>query len=233
MIEKLTSAHPLFDPTSLYGQMRASLRAAGKMRDYFHFPWARTKHATEPMPQEELPGWASRLADIAAALPNEGEVLDIWIARVTFCCSEAASSDRLALGVMRLCLIREADGRDELGCRVVLAEPGQNGEEASRWAGVSFPCRAFLLEPEVVQRLQSLLQERPWQDAFLAETVANHTQVARILAAPELEGEVRGREIVFERMALPDQYGTFPPRRGLLWVVIVCGRSQTTPSDAE
>jgi hypothetical protein len=90
-----------------------------------------------------------------------------------------------------------------------------------------------LLEPEVVQRLQSLLQDRPWQDAFFAETVANHLEVAQILAAaPEVEGEVRGREIVFERLALPDQYDTFPRRRGLLRVVIVCDTSRATPGHA-
>jgi hypothetical protein len=221
MSEKLTSAHPLFDPTSLYGQMRATLGAAGKMRGYFHFLWARARHATELAPQEELPDWLSRLAE--ATPRNEGEALDVWIAEAIFCSTETSSSDRLDAGVIRLCLIREPDGRHTLECRARLAEPGQEGEEASGWAGTSFHCRAFLLEPEVVQRLQSLLQDRPWQMAFLAETVVNYPEVARILAAaPELEGEVRGRDVVFERLPLPDQYDTFPPRRGLLQGVIVC-----------
>jgi hypothetical protein len=234
MIEKIASVHPLFDPTSLYGQMRATLRPAGKMRGYMHFLWARAKGATQAQQSGSRAG-SNGAIHAPGTRPSEAEVLDVWTAQATFCTTEAILPlDGLEQGAIHLCLVREADGRHTLGCRTRVDELIRNPEEAGRWAETSFPCRAFLLEPEVVERLKSLLPEKPWQEAFLAETVANHAEVARILsAAPEMEGEVRGKEIVFEPLPLPERENVLPPRKEPLQVVIVCDTTpRPTPGNA-
>jgi hypothetical protein len=121
-----------------------------------------------------------------------------------------------------LCLVREADDKRLLDLRVGGAR--------------SYPrkarCRAFLLEPEVVARLKSQMGEKPWKQAFLAETVVENFEVARILsAAPEMEGELHNGRALFHRLPMPERYDRLPPRKEPLEVVVVLGSPEDTPAD--
>lgn len=194
MSSQTASVHPLFDPSGLYGRMRGKMRPEGKMRGYIHFLWSRARQRGDGL---SLAKWDA----IAHALtPGEGP----------------------GRAGLELSLESDAEGRRWLRCRGEL-EPGlgrRHGSGSGRTEGV--PCRAFLLEPEAVAALQSLVGERPWLDAFGADA-AHDVEVARILAsAPELEG-VRwpdGR-LAFDRVAVPDCFDAMPPREQPLRVVIV------------
>src|SRR5947209_2701370 len=67
MNESLSQTHPLFDPSSLYNQMRATVRAKHKVRGYWHWLCFQAKGAQEPLPpneprsDRELHGLACRL----------------------------------------------------------------------------------------------------------------------------------------------------------------------------
>jgi hypothetical protein len=123
-------------------------------------------------------------------------------------------------------LVREADGMLTLGAkfRTKLLEWQLSSSDDHRfWRISSWPCRAFLLEPEVVAKLETVLGDRPWTDAFLPEVIAGKFEVAQILAAvPEMEGKMRpGHEIVFDRLRVSERYDTLPPRSAPLQGVIV------------
>jgi hypothetical protein len=229
MAEKCASVHPLFVSFSLYGRMRACARAEDKMRGYFHWLWARARHEPESVPHEQRPSGANG----AVHLRDHGEVLDVWLAQATLVAAETdCPAGVLLSGDISLYLVREADGRHTLGCRVRLSELPGRREEVGRLMARQGPCRAFLLEPEVVQRLKSLQPDKPWQEAFSAQTVAGNSEVARVLAAaPEMEGELDGGEILFERLPVPESYSTFPPRQQPLEVVIVCDTTCPARSD--
>jgi hypothetical protein len=230
MTEKCASVHPLFDPSSLYGRMRACARAEDKMRGYFHWLWARAKQEPQSLPHQRSP---SEGADGAVRLWDQGTVLDVWPAQATLVAAETdCLADALLSGEISLYLIREVDGRHTLGCRVQLSQwPGRR-EELGLWLARHGPCRAFLLEPEVVERLKSLLPEKPWQEALSAQTVASNPDVARVFAAaPEMEGELHAGEILFERLAVPESYSTFPPRQQPLQVVIACATTSRATLD--
>lgn len=225
-------AHPLFDPTSQYSRLRASVRAEDKMRGHLHFLWTRLKRGPQPLPEvarltrEESFEWASRLADF--------QVLSVWKHLVL--AAFAVPHQVIALdlrfdGLWCVGLVREADGAHTLGANVHL--PGHfldldlGFPNRSAW-----PCRAFLLEPEIVAKLEAILGDRPWTDAFLPEVIAGKFEVAQILAAvPEMEGTMRhGIEIVFDRLRVSERYDTLPPRSTPLRGVIVLA---PRPSDAD
>jgi hypothetical protein len=95
--------------------------------------------------------------------------------------------------------------------------------------GQPLSCRAFLIEPEVLARLQEVVQkacdvapDKALDHAFAAETVASNVDVARLLSAiPDLDGEVQGHKIRFHRLPIANEFDTFPPRQGPLTVVLV------------
>jgi len=138
-------------------------------------------------------------------------ILDHWDVPTAIAEGDLRAETDPSLASNRVFLVREADGTQTLGVQAkhfIRPRPSH--------------CRAFLLEPEVVERLKALMGDKPWQHAFLAETVASSFDVARILsAAPELEGKVQGYVVVFDRVAVPQQYDRLPPRKQPLQVVIV------------
>ncbi len=232
MSEDTGTVHPLFAPFSLYGRMRACVRAEDKMRGFFHWLWARAKREAQPLPNGYFSSTACA-SDATMPLVDQGKILDVWPAQARLVM--AGTALRLACLpylAVSLYLVHEPDGKNTLGCR---AGPTQltGHPEVAGWASRPCPCRAFLLEPEVVERLGALLAGKPWQEAFSAETIANNGEVARVLAAaPELEGEVGPDEIHFERVPVPERYNTFPPRKELLQVVIVCDTPSAERSTA-
>jgi hypothetical protein len=143
----------------------------------------------------------------------------------------APEEKRGSLREIELYLVREADGKHSLGCRADVREILRDfayEREVERQTPLHHDtarkCRAFLLLPEVVARLKSQMGDKPWQQAFLAENVANNFEIARILScAPEMDGELRNGEIVFDRVPVPDCYDTLPPLKEPLQVVIVYG----------
>jgi hypothetical protein len=93
-------------------------------------------------------------------------------------------------------------------------------------------CRAFLLEPEVFQRLREgllpSLRAREHGLAFFGEVfdravVAQNLEVARILSAlPELEGTFTSPwNFAFRRLPVPDVCVRFPSRPGPINVIVV------------
>jgi hypothetical protein len=124
-----------------------------------------------------------------------------------------------------LVLVREADGTRTVGMSVDPMMVDLYRMRLHRPAS----CRAFLIEPEVLARLQDMVQkachvgpDKALDHAFAAETVAGNLDVARLLSAiPDLDGEVHGAEIRFHRLPIADEFDTFPPRQGPLTVVLV------------
>ena len=90
-------------------------------------------------------------------------------------------------------------------------------------------CRAFLIEPEVLARLEEVVQnaydvgsDQALIHAFATKTVADNLDIARLLSAiPDLEGEAQDHEIRFHRVPIASEFDTFPPRQGPLTVVLV------------
>lgn len=92
-------------------------------------------------------------------------------------------------------------------------------------------CRAFLIEPEVMNRLEAAVSSAApvdgdlLQQGLAAPALASNFDVARLFSAiPELEGTINASgEMRFETFAIPDDCDHFPPRPGPLTVVVVIG----------
>src|SRR5947208_653833 len=145
MTEKRGRLHPLFDPASLYGRMRAGLRPEGKMRGYFHWLWARAKQEMEPFPVRER-SQEQPLGD------SDFRVLDTWRAGISFVAGERVLSLNAAPQMeIDLCLVREKDGKHTVGCHVAADEVSQGWRDnveqrvlLQDWVKHSTCCRAFL-----------------------------------------------------------------------------------------
>jgi WD40 repeat protein len=122
-----------------------------------------------------------------------------------------------------LVLVCEADGTRTVGMRV------EHYSVHMMSLGQPISCRAFLIEPEVLARLQEVVRKAFEVDsdkalihAFEAETIASNMDIARLLSAiPDLDGEVRNHEICFRRLPVAGEFDAFPPRQGPLTVVLV------------
>src|SRR5215204_4348936 len=138
-----TRQHPIFDPTSLYGRMRNSVWAEDKMLGYFCWQKARATRLGLPLPvqspqgeaqrQRELRGLSAQLADGSIEVQDATERVPVRLSR------GGAWEPGRAWGA-RVCLVCEADESRSVGLLV-------EGD-------VLPPCRAFLIEPEGLQRLQ-------------------------------------------------------------------------------
>jgi hypothetical protein len=224
--------HPLFDPSSAYGRMRASVRAEDKMRGYLHWLWVRAKRTQGPLPcasqrpEVERRELACRL-EIVSGGPGI-EVLDALEARAEALVAgptEAILPPRFFADA-ELCLVREVGGPYTLGLLLW---------GAGLFRAAHFRCRAFLLEPEVVERLEGHLGGRPYLDAFHPDAVENNLEVARVLAAvPEMEGDWEGGRspVCFHRLPTTDHYDLFPPRTETLQIVVVLHPADTNPSSS-
>jgi hypothetical protein len=204
MSESKPIRHPFFDPASTYCRMRKSARPEYKMRGYFHWQKARAIRLGLPPGTREL----------KRHIPAGIEVTDAVDVRPVCLLGEL----RYSVAVESLFLARESDGTRTVGMFVT-------GSELESHQPVC--CRAFLIEPEVLARLQEVVGEvdpdNAISRAFTAETIATNLELARLLAAiPDLDGEVQDREIRFHRLPIADEFDTFPPRPGPLMVVLVC-----------
>ncbi len=220
MSERKSPRHPLFDLASAYSRMRKSVRPEYKMRGYFHWQKARAIRLGIPLLQHEdgrppvLRDLASQIGEVDAGALRVTDALDVSPV------SLPRGTEPLDKGIGSLVLVREANGAQSVGLcvrldRVVFPS--------------AVPCRAFLIEPEVLARLQDVVQracevgpDGALPCAFATETVAGHLEVARLLSAiPDLDGEAQGNEICFHRLSIASEFDTFPPRQGPLTVVLV------------
>jgi hypothetical protein len=115
-----------------------------------------------------------------------------------------------------LCLVREADGKRSVGLHLVRAD-------------LAGPSRAFLIEPEGLQRLKEVVAKLSGWDqddalayAFDPEVVASNLEIARMLSAiPDMDGEVIHGQLRFRRLPVPNDLDALPPRPGPLTIVLV------------
>jgi hypothetical protein len=209
MTKTRASVHPLFDPSSRYGQLRAGVRAEGKMRGFFRFRWVCAKLDGLPLPQ----GPGSPAAEAQQLFEEECAsgltLLDSFSVEALFL--STGPLHELGRWRVHLGLIRETENLRALGCKGCVP---LDVSESRR-------CRAFLLHPKVVAKLQARMG-RPLLEAFSAETLEDDPEVARMLAsAPEMEGICREGKAAFDRLPVPDRYDAFPPFDEPLTVVVV------------
>jgi len=118
---------------------------------------------------------------------------------------------------VRLALTREPDGRRYVGVVPEFTVPGPDRL-----------CRAFLMEPEGLERLKRIVVEKTGARPDAALAFAFHPgpltynyDVARMVSAcPDLDGELTDGRVHFCRLPVPDDLEAFPPRPGPLTVVI-------------
>jgi hypothetical protein len=221
MNEEKPRRHPLFSPDSRYSRMRSSVRPENKMRGYFLWLGARAVRRGIEARTNHLPGGAldQRALGLEEPQVNVLDVLEVrpLVLPLTFkgvAAVEAASRAKLFV-------VREEDGANTLG--LILRPVPDTLWDLLRERGRPLSaCRAFLLEPEVVERLAAALQLPPERSsrehvlrrAFAPETLTDNVEVARILSAvPELEGECSAllRKASFRRLPVPATGDGFPP----------------------
>jgi hypothetical protein len=210
MTKTRASVHPLFDSSSRYGQLRAGVRAEGKMLGFFRFRWVCAKLDGLPLPQ----GPGAPVAEAQQLFEEERAsgltLLDSFSAEALFL--STGPLHELGRWRVHFGLIRETDNLRALGCKGCVP---LDVSESRR-------CRAFLLHPKVVAKLQARMGGRPLLHAFSAEVLADDPEVARMLAsAPEMEGVCHDGKVVFDRLPVPDHRDAFPPSEEPLQVVIV------------
>jgi hypothetical protein len=244
MIESEPAVHPLFDPRSLYGRMRAAVRPEDKMRGYFHWLQARAERVAEafqavpPCSPEVLDRLSVRLESLEIEVgvrPGRAEVLaahhvmPLALARAPSRLEVSRVTLRPGDHEADLLLVRESGGGRSFG--MLMSFP----EEVC--GGLLRRCRAFLCEPEVVKHLRLALDAAATSptgevlfQAFQPEAVADNVEVARLLSAlPELDGIIHPPgEARFHRHPIPDGCSQFPPRPAPLSVVVVIDHAPFT-----
>jgi hypothetical protein len=169
-MEPMPTRHPLFDPASQYSQARAGFAPEDKLRGYFRW-LARCLRAETVQ--------TLRLA--AESGPRPALVL------------LAGTPETVVPAQVEVQWTPRKNAPGALRVRLRLINPSALSGRLTLPA----PFRAFLLEPEVVERLSQAI-EAPGQAGesvlprvFSAEVVAGNLEVARVLSAvPELEGIV-------------------------------------------
>jgi hypothetical protein len=227
MGESKPTRHPLFDPASTYSRMRSSARPEYKMRGYFHWQKARairlgaSPPEREPGQEEERQSTLRLLTRRMAVLGEPGGDFHVTDAlRVVPVCLPRGRPDRDPFSGS-LVLVAEAAGTRTVGLWLETHEPTREGHRGA--------CRAFLIEPEVLERIEDVVRkasevepDRALDHAFQAHIIAGNLDVARLLAAlPDLDGEARGPLIHFHRLPVAADFEVFPPRQGPLTVVLV------------
>jgi hypothetical protein len=242
------TVYPLFKPGSGYNRLRSSVRTLDKMRGFYHWLFARAERAKEPLPpveprsEQELRNLACRLeGDCAAGRSGSGEeprprctVRDALRVRTWVSTEDHLRAGQeplffVAPNFAELLVVGEEDGTQTLGLILEL--------RPRDWSPLRLParaarCRAFLLEPEALQRLAADLraEREPLSEPFLsqifqADLVTNSYRVASLLAGlPELEGELSPEScwVRFRRLEVHDSETAFPPRpQGPLQAAVV------------
>jgi hypothetical protein len=193
--------HALFDDGSLYNQFRAGFDPAEKLQGYFRWLALKSQAHTilaqgdSPQPASEPP------LQMAAepAVPRE-----LLRSAPVFLADEPG---RYRLATVEVVLNRRKGETGSIRLLVRLAEPaGLAGRLPARF-------RAFLLDPEVIDRLRRAVGGSAGepvpdtlQKVFLDETVAGNAEAALILSAvPEMEGviSVRGGGATDKEVDLP------------------------------
>jgi hypothetical protein len=188
----------LFDPTSLHNRFRASARSENKMRGFFHWLHLQQMQA-EKRRTRQLAGHAAAeegrgemLPDVAVLPPETERRLVLW-----------AEHPETPVAATLTVLRHKQDGPETITLSLQL--PNQ----------ADFPpgpvrCRAYFLEPPVVNRLKKAAVEEGGssclRDVFRDEMVVRSLEVARVLAAvAELEGTINQDGAgSFQSFALPD-----------------------------
>ncbi len=230
--------HPLFDPASLYGRMSSGASAEGKMRGYFH--WIQARADREGLPAGPV-GDSGRVSPSDRGANAVGAPGDV-----------PAVLDTIRVGAL-LGPVRECSAEGQRFHSVpaewvILAGPrttvwagplGQQGHSNGEGTASRSSCRAFFFEPEVLQRLRSVLGEEQLQGPALLEkafgrsAVAENLEVARILAGvPILQGELAlaggAGTFEFQSVPVPDRFVHFPPRQAPVVLVLLVD-DETSP----
>jgi hypothetical protein len=232
-----TPRHPIFDPSTYYGQIRAYARIDLKMCGYCGMLWGRAEREHDPTPrsspceEQERRELAQALEGGVAPAQQGGarcgptiQVLDaLRVETAILDLGTAEARPPRYRGIAELCLVREADGSLTAGLLVWFDQ--REIEERLRIASSSCCLwRAYFFEPEAVARLERFLGDRPYLDAFDAEAVRDNLDVARMIGgAPEMEGVWSPRDglVRFGRLPVTDRYVLLPPRREPPRIVVV------------
>jgi hypothetical protein len=220
--------HPLFDPSSDYCRLLAGGRADYKMLGYLAWMASRADRFQYP-PKQSSERSEDERRQLACRLANRkecctgGQGPDIQVLDALTCpglilvlgIPEELGQKRVA-GAAEFCLVREADQSLSVGMVMRFVEgPRLEGR---------FRCRAFLLELEVIDRLEGLLGDKSYIEAFTPEALTNILDVARILSVTsDLAGEwTPGEsEVCFHRIGIPGGYTLFPPRGRAEPIIVV------------
>jgi hypothetical protein len=217
--------HPLFDPSSDFCQLLAAGRPRDKMYGYVIWMASRADRMNYPpkqsseRPEDERRQLACRLASVKDCCVNgqgpDIQVLDALAAPAIVLVLGMAQRQHQLAGDAEFCLVREADHSLSLALLMRFREtPRLEGR---------FRCRAFLFEPEVIQRLEGLLGGKSYLEAFTPDVVTSILDVARILSViSDLAGEWSpgDSEVRFRRQGIPAGYELFPPRAEPIRVVV-------------
>ena len=219
--------------------MRVQVVGVHKMRGYWDWLVVQQDRAEEPLPpnpsrsESELHELACRLV---AATGRKCSVLDAVRLRSWMIAAEDLEADRelsprIVHDGAELLLVREEDGTPTLGLLL-------DGHPRD-WSLGGTRCRAFLLEPPVLKRLEAglRLQGEVSLDCLLLQVLQRRTvqtiyqTTALLCGVPELEGECRpdSTGVTFQRFPMPGHPDRFPPRAGPLLVAVVFYHGEEGP----
>lgn len=208
--------HFLFDDASLYRRLLGSARAPLKMLGYFHALAARADllrlPPSSPRPEGERLELADRLAGDPTLAGIDFAVLDaITVDAEVIVLGTAEATGRPIAAKAELCLVRGAGDSRSVHLLVPLNQAVRH--EAGCSLPEPFRCQAFLLEPEVVRRLEQFFGGNCLR-AFETEPIAADREAIELLAvACKLEGEcLPFARAVQLSVALPGRFDLFPPR---------------------
>jgi hypothetical protein len=214
------SAHPLFDPRSLYTVLRTSGPEALRMRGYLHLLRFRSERKRAALALEQA-HW------FAADGPRNDPPSEPLEALVFLCPRDGSPDEGPAFCgsfEARLALVSKKEGAfvglpwGPVECQALEAALGGAVSEL-------LPAQALLVEPEVLDHLGQALGVSPTEPqlgsrndllrrALAARALTDNPLVAHLLAAvPHFEGEIdSGGSARFPWYPAPPGFDRFPPR---------------------